>query len=64
VSLQDPRYLTVAEVARLLRLSKMTIYRMIEAEDIEAVRVGGRVYRIPEAAVRPFLPAPCEERTR
>jgi excisionase family DNA binding protein len=43
-------YWTVAEVADLLRVSKMTIYRMIESGDLVARRVG-RSLRIPDASV-------------
>jgi excisionase family DNA binding protein len=38
--------LTVAEVAAMWRVSKMTIYRMIQAGRVPAIRVG-RSYRIP-----------------
>jgi excisionase family DNA binding protein len=54
-AVQDPRYLTVAEVAALLRVCPMTIYRMIGSGDIAAVRIG-RLYRVPEVAVLPYLP--------
>jgi len=40
------KYYTVKEVADHLRVSKMTIYRLIDAEFMPAVRVG-RVFRIP-----------------
>jgi excisionase family DNA binding protein len=48
--LSDVRFLTVAEVADLMRVSAMTVYRMVQAGEIPAVRFG-RSYRIPEAAV-------------
>lgn len=47
---QAPRFLTVAEVAELLRVSKMTVYRMVHAGDLPAVRVK-RSFRIPLKAV-------------
>ena len=47
---QAPRFVTVAEVADLMRVSKMTVYRMIHAGDIPAVRVG-KSFRVPTAAV-------------
>lgn len=47
---QAPRFVTVAEVADLMRVSKMTVYRMIHAGDIPAVRVG-KSFRVPAAAV-------------
>ncbi|QDB80317.1 helix-turn-helix domain-containing protein [Georgenia sp. 311] len=49
-----PRFLTVAEVAELLRVSKMTVYRMVHAGDIPAVRVG-RSFRVPQHAVEEML---------
>lgn len=56
----DPRLvggaelLTVAEVSALLRVSKMTIYRMVHAGDMTHVRVG-RSFRIPAEAVQRIL---------
>lgn len=38
-------YLTVTEVAELLRVSKMTVYRMVNTREIESTRVG-RAFRI------------------
>lgn len=35
------RYLTVREVAGTLRVSNMTVYRLINAGELPAVRVGG-----------------------
>jgi len=49
-SLKNVRFLTIAEVAELMRVSKMTVYRWVHAGDIPAVRFG-RSYRIPESAV-------------
>lgn len=43
-------FLTVAEAASRLRVSKMTVYRLVNARDLEAVRVG-RSFRIPLRAV-------------
>ena len=40
-----PRFLTVAEVADQLRVSTMTVYRLIKAGELRAVRVG-KSYRI------------------
>jgi excisionase family DNA binding protein len=48
------RFLTVAEVAAIMRVSKMTVYRLIHAGDLPAVKVG-RSYRVPERAVHEFL---------
>jgi excisionase family DNA binding protein len=48
------RFMTVAEVATLMRISTMTVYRLIKAGDIAAVRVG-KSYRIREDDVDRFL---------
>ena len=41
----QPRFVTVAEVAEELRVSNMTVYRLVQSGQIPAVRVG-RSYRI------------------
>lgn len=48
------RLLTVSEVAAAMRVSNMTIYRLIKAGELPAVRVG-RSYRIREADVAAYL---------
>lgn len=47
-------FLTVAEVAAMMRVSKMTVYRMVHAGELSAVRVG-RSFRVPERAVHDYL---------
>ncbi len=47
-------FLTVAEVARQLRVSNMTVYRLVKAGELAAVRVG-RGYRIRGEDVRKYL---------
>ncbi|MET1088932.1 MAG: helix-turn-helix domain-containing protein [Arthrobacter sp.] len=51
---QSTRFLTVAEVAQLTRLSKATVYRLVRAGRIPAVRFG-RSYRVTEAAVHEYI---------
>ncbi len=46
--------LTVAEVADLLRVSTMTVYRLIRSGDLPAVRVG-RNYRVRRADLDEYL---------
>jgi excisionase family DNA binding protein len=46
--------LTVSEVAAMLRVSKMTIYRLIDSGQLHAIRAG-RSLRLPKAAVQAFL---------
>jgi excisionase family DNA binding protein len=48
------RFATVGEVARQLRVSNMTVYRLVKAGDLPAVRVG-RGYRIRESDVVRYL---------
>ena len=47
-------FLTVSEVARHLRVSNMTVYRLVNSGQLPAVRVG-RGYRIRENDVRKYL---------
>jgi excisionase family DNA binding protein len=48
--LGDVRFLTVAEVADMMRVSKMTVYRMVHSGELPAIRFG-RSFRVPETAV-------------
>ncbi len=52
--LSEVRFLTVAEVAALMRVSKMTVYRLVHNGDLPAARVG-RSFRVPEDAVDDYL---------
>ena len=53
---QPPRaqFLTVAEVASLMRVSKMTVYRLVHNGELPAVRVG-RSFRVHAKAVHDLL---------
>jgi excisionase family DNA binding protein len=51
---KDVRFLTVAEVATMMRVSKMTVYRLVHGGELPAVRVG-RSFRVPEQAVNEYL---------
>jgi excisionase family DNA binding protein len=55
-ALAQVKFLTVAEVAGVMRVSKMTVYRMVHSGDLPAVRVG-RSFRVPEKAVHDYLQA-------
>jgi excisionase family DNA binding protein len=48
------RFLTVSEVAKGLRVSNMTVYRLVNSGQLDAVRVG-RSYRIRETTVQRYL---------
>ncbi len=52
--LSEVRFLTVAEVAALMRVSKMTVYRLVHSGELPAIRVG-RSFRVPEEAVYTYL---------
>lgn len=56
-ALSDMRFLTVAEVASMMRVSNMTVYRMVHSGDLPAIRFG-RSFRIPESAVLAVLQLP------
>lgn len=55
-------FLTVQEVAGLMRVSKMTVYRMVHAGELPAVRFG-RSYRVPANAVEGYLRSAVVEGT-
>ena len=52
--LPQVQFLTVAEVAARMRVSKMTVYRLVHSGELTAVRVG-RSFRVPEKAVHDYL---------
>jgi len=47
----NAKFLTVAEVAEVMRVSKMTVYRLVHSGEMPAVRF----YRVPENAVEQYL---------
>jgi excisionase family DNA binding protein len=48
------KFLTVAEVAATMRVSKMTVYRLVHNGELPAVRVG-RSFRVTEEDVNEYL---------
>ena len=52
--LAEAKFLTVAEVAAVMRVSKMTVYRLVHSCELPAIRVG-RSFRVPEQAVHDYL---------
>lgn len=50
----DDGLLTVSEVADLMRVSNMTVYRLIKSGQLKAIRVG-KNYRIRESEVDRYL---------
>ena len=55
-SLNEVKFLTVAEVAAVMRVSKMTVYRLVHSGELPAVQIG-RSFRVPEQAVHEYLRA-------
>ncbi|NCD17267.1 MAG: helix-turn-helix domain-containing protein [Actinobacteria bacterium] len=51
---EAPRFLTVAEVADVMRVSRMTVYRMVHSGQMPAVRMG-RSFRVPAKAVEDLI---------
>ncbi len=58
--LSDVRFLTVAEVAEMMRVSNMTVYRLVHSGELPAVRFG-RSFRIPESAVAAAIETPIAD---
>jgi excisionase family DNA binding protein len=50
----DEPLLTVGEVARVMRVSNMTVYRLIKSGQLAAIRVG-KNYRIRRKDVERYL---------
>ena len=50
----DVRFLTVYELALMMRISKMSAYRLVRTGELESIRVG-RSYRIPEQGVITYM---------
>ena len=53
-SLPGGKFLTVAEVAAIVRLSKMSVYRLIHSGQLEAVQFG-HSFRVPEKSLDAYL---------
>lgn len=54
LALGQVEFLTVAEVASMMRVSKMTVYRLVHSGELPAARVG-KSFRVPEQAVHDYL---------
>ena len=52
--ISEVKFLTVAEVAAMMRVSKMTVYRLVHGGELPAVRVG-RSFRVTEDDVNEYL---------
>lgn len=47
-------YLTVKEIARHLRVSPMTVYRLIHTKELKSIKVGA-TYRVHRQAIAEYL---------
>ena len=52
--ISEVKFLTIAEVASVMRVSKMTVYRLVHGGELPAVRVG-RSFRVSEDDVNEYL---------
>ena len=52
--MSDVRFLTIAEVAARMRVSKMTVYRLVHSGELPALRVG-RSFRVTDDDVNEYL---------
>lgn len=48
-------YMTVAEIADLLEVSKMTVYRLVHDGTLPAINAGKRSYRVRRADVAAYI---------
>ena len=55
----EVKFLTVAEVADTMRVSRMTVYRLIHSGELPAIRFG-RSFRVLASAVRGIIDAQIE----
>ena len=46
---------TPTEIAKQLRISRRTIYRLIERKEIEAIKISLGIYRITEKDLNQFI---------
>lgn len=54
---------TVADVAELLAVSKMSVYRLIEADELLAYRIGRNI-RIKDSDLTGYLADPARQASR
>ena len=59
---EGPRFYSVAQVAEMLGMSSMTVYRAINAGEFPAVRIRGRLI-VPAKAVDAMVEAAVADRT-
>ena len=52
--------MTIAEVAAFMRVSRMTVYRLVHSGELPAIRFG-RSFRVPESAVAEAIERPVAD---
>lgn len=52
--MRGPQFFTAQEIAKILRVSKMTVYRLVHSKEIHAVQIG-RSFRIPARSFNEYL---------
>lgn len=52
--ISEVKLLTIAEVAAMMRVSKMTVYRLVHSGELPALRVG-RSFRVTEDDVHDYI---------
>lgn len=55
------RFLTIREVAEELRVSRMTIYRLVHEGELESQRISKRTIRISKSALERYLKSQEED---
>ena len=53
-------YLTVEETAAVMRVSKMTVYRLLHSGELPGIRIG-KSFRVSEQALQNYLRAQADE---
>jgi excisionase family DNA binding protein len=60
---QEDPFMTVVEIAAMLRVSKMTVYRLLNDGHITCTRIG-RAYRSRESEVHKYLSRVTQQANR
>ena len=53
--ISEVKFLTVAEVAAVMRVSKMTVYRLVHSGELRPAGVGRLLFRVSEQDVNDYL---------
>ncbi len=58
------RFYTAPEVAKMLRVKKAYVYKLVATGKLQALRLSERRLRIPEDSLREYLENECREREK